>query len=243
MRGFLDVSTLAQSTGRGVRIAVIDSGVHVAHPHIQAVAGGIGIDSIGDAHDDFTDRLGHGTAVAAAIKEKAPEAELFILKVFDRELSTTGEALVAAIEWAVAHQARIINLSLGTTNREHQDALAEAVAEARADGAYVVAAGPQEGRPWLPGSLPGVISVALDLGLPRDACEVTIAADGEVTVRASGYPRPIPGVPPERNLKGLSFAVANASGLLARVLSGVPAATPLATALAGVAVRSTSPST
>jgi hypothetical protein len=34
-------------------------------------------------------------------------------------------------------------------------------------------------------------------------------------VRASGFPRPVPGLPPERNLKGLSFAVANATGLLA----------------------------
>lgn len=239
----LHLSALADLTGRGVRIAVIDSGVHVAHPHIQGVAGGIGIDAIGDAQDDFTDRIGHGTAVAAAIKEKAPEAELFILKVFDRELSTTGEALVAAIEWAVAHEARVINLSLGTTNRDHEDALAEAVAAARTHGAYVVAAGPQEGRPWLPGSLPGVIGVELDLGLPRDTCEVLIGDDGEVRVRASGYPRPIPGVPPERNLKGLSFAVANASGLLARVLSGAPAGSTLAAALAGVVDSSTSPST
>jgi hypothetical protein len=38
-------------------------------------------------------------------------------------------------------------------------------------------------------------------------------------VRASGYPRPIPGVPPERNLKGISFAVANATGLLCLHLS------------------------
>ena len=44
--------------------------------------------------------------------------------------------------------------------------------------------------------------------------------DGSVRLRASGYPRPIPGVPPERNLKGLSFAVANASGFLALAIEG-----------------------
>ncbi len=38
--------------------------------------------------------------------------------------------------------------------------------------------------------------------------------------RASGYPRPAPGIPPERNLKGLSFAVANVTGALARTLTG-----------------------
>jgi hypothetical protein len=41
-----------------------------------------------------------------------------------------------------------------------------------------------------------------------------------LAMRASGYPRPIPGVPAERNLKGLSFAVANATGLLALHLCG-----------------------
>ena len=49
---------------------------------------------------------------------------------------------------------------------------------------------------------------------------VQIDPDGEVRVKASGFPRPIPGVPPERNLKGLSFAVANATGLLALTLQG-----------------------
>jgi hypothetical protein len=41
-------------------------------------------------------------------------------------------------------------------------------------------------------------------------------------LRAAGYPRPIPGVPPERNLKGVSFAVANATGAIARLLGEKP---------------------
>lgn len=40
-----------------------------------------------------------------------------------------------------------------------------------------------------------------------------------MVARASGYPRPIPGVPPERNLKGISFAVANVTGVLARAMA------------------------
>ena len=49
--------------------------------------------------------------------------------------------------------------------------------------------------------------------------DAATAARRRITLRASGYPRPIPGVPPERNLKGLSFAVANATGLLCLHLS------------------------
>ena len=81
---------------RPVRVAVIDSGVHAAHPHVQGVSGGVGIDSTGRAHDDYVDRLGHGTAVTAVIREKAPSAEILAVKVFDRELAATGMALVAA---------------------------------------------------------------------------------------------------------------------------------------------------
>jgi hypothetical protein len=53
--------------------------------------------------------------------------------------------------------------------------------------------------------------------LERDELEMAGSAD-ETVFRATGYPRPIPGVPRERNLSGISFAVANVSGFLARLL-------------------------
>jgi hypothetical protein len=54
----------------------------------------------------------------------------------------------------------------------------------------------------------------VDWNLPRDVCEL-MTVDGSIAARASGYPRPIPGLAPERNLRGVSFAVANVTGLLA----------------------------
>ena len=63
-----------------MRIAIIDSGVHASHPHVGAVASGIGIDDDGALTEDCIDRLGHGTAVAAAIREKAPHADIFPIK-------------------------------------------------------------------------------------------------------------------------------------------------------------------
>jgi subtilisin family serine protease len=193
---------------------VIDSGVHAAHPHVNGVSGGIGVDSAGDLHDDYVDRLGHGTAVTAVIREKAPAAEILVAKVFDRELSASGAALVAACEWAMHQRADVVNLSLGTANPAHAAALADVASRLRTSGALVVAAGAQDGVAWLPGTLPGVWSVTLDWSLSRDQCRVVM--DGRViSFLASGFPRPIPGVPPERNLKGLSFAVANVTGLVA----------------------------
>ena len=120
--------------GRGIRIAVIDSGVNATHPHVGGVSGGVGIGPEGREHDDYVDRLGHGTAVTAAIRERAPAAELFAVKVFDRSLSAPIEALVAAIDWAATHEMRLINLSLGTTKAEHEEPLGTAV-NARAPAA------------------------------------------------------------------------------------------------------------
>ena len=199
---------------RPVRVVVIDSGVHASHPHVQDVGGGVGIDAGGNLQADFVDRLGHGTAVTAVIREKAPAAEILIAKVFDRELATTGVALAAACEWAARQRADLVNLSLGTTNVQHAEALTAAVAQLRARGTAIIAAGAEDGVAWLPGILPGVWSVNLDWRLPRDQCRV-VTGGRDFSFFASGFPRPIPGVPPEKNLKGLSFAVANVTGLLA----------------------------
>ena len=208
-------------TTRPVRVAVIDSGVNPAQPHVGGVAGGTAIAVDGSGGGDYIDRLGHGTAVAAAIRERAPRAALFAVKVFDRHLSASIDTLVAGIDWAAMHQVDLINLSLGTANSDHTPALRSAVARAAEAGALLVAAGTHDGVAYLPGSLEGVVPVELDWSCPRLAVEVASGARGRDTVcRASGFPRPVPGVPPERNLKGISFAVANVTGVLARELAG-----------------------
>lgn len=214
------MSYFAGLVGRGVRIAIIDSGVHAAHPHVGGVAGGIGITSAGEPHEDYIDRLGHGTAVTAAIREKAPAAELWAIKVFDRELATGVEALVGAIRWAASHGAHLINLSLGTTNASHEARLRDALVDAEGQGAFVVAAAESEGVRWLPGSVAEVVPVRIDWTCPRDEYRVA-EEDGRTIFLASGYPRSIPGVPADRNLKGISFAVANMTGFAARACEGL----------------------
>jgi hypothetical protein len=212
------LSDLAGCTGRGVRIAILDTGVHPNHPHIggaKTIEASIAFDAAGSPHADVIDRVGHGTAVTAAIHEKAPDAALMVVKIFDRGLVTTGIALAQAIQWAMEAGAHLINLSLGSTNEARRAELVPLIREAASRGSLIVAAAPTADQYWLPGALSGVIAVELDWNCPRDECVVTRRDDGAIRVRASGFPRPIPGVDPERNLKGLSFAVANATGLLA----------------------------
>jgi subtilisin family serine protease len=166
----------------------------------------------------YLDYLGHGTAVAGAIREIAPDTELYAVKVFDRALSTSVETILQALEWCLGHEMHVINLSLGALNPQHRGSFESFLARAADAGAIVVSAREAEGRPVLPGCLPRVIGVGLDWTCPRDAYRY----DGS-TFLASGYARPIPGLPPDRNLNGISFAVAIMTGFVARAYeAGAP---------------------
>jgi subtilisin family serine protease len=208
------------------RVAIIDSGVYAEHPHVQEIAGGVAITPAGES-TDYIDRLGHGTAVAAVIREKAPHAVLFAVKIFHDRLAASIQALVDALDWATHMGMDLVNLSLGTLNPSHQAALHTTLDQAALSGLRVVAAGRAEDLVWLPGSMrhPAVVPVQVDWDCPRHECYTTID-QGTTVYRASGFPRPIPGVPPNRNLSGISFAVANVTGLLARQMSNVSAALP-----------------
>jgi subtilisin family serine protease len=216
---------LNERTGLGIHIAVIDSGVHAAHPHVGGVSGGLAIREDGTLADEYVDHLGHGTAVIAAIREKAPDAGILAIKVFWRSLATNVATLVRAIDEAASRDAAVINLSLGTADMEHRAVLEAAVARARARGAVIVAAHDDGGVRWLPGCLDDVVAVRADWNCARDTYNIA-AVENRVVITASPYPRDIPGVPRDRNLNGVSFAVANAAGFVARALEVSPRANP-----------------
>jgi Subtilase family len=186
-----------------MKIAIVDSGIHPGHPHVGEVAGAveIAVDGVGN---DAIDRLGHGTAVAGAIREKMPDAQLYAVKVFDRRLTANIGVILRALEWCRDHHMDLVNLSLGTRNPAHLESLVRVLG----DDLLVVSA-----ADVLPGSLPQAIGVLPDPDCPRDAFRYHAGV-----FHASPYPRPIPGVPVARNLQGASFAVANMTGLCARVL-------------------------
>ena len=201
------------ATGRGLKIAVIDSGVNVRHPHICAPTRGV---AIGSEPDDIScdDPVGHGTCVTAAIQEKAPNAEYYALKLFGPSLRASTGRLIEAIEWTIENRMDVVNLSLGTSNFDFRDELQLLVERATSAGVVLVSARCAGQQPVLPGVLEGVIGVDVDWDLPRDHYRVSDANDPPYFL-ASGYPRPLPGIPPARNLNGISFAVANMTGFVA----------------------------
>ena len=165
-----------------VRIALLDSGVHATHPHItQAVCGGVTITPDGESAD-FTDMLGHGTAVCALVQAMAPDADIFSVRIFDRRLATTASTVLRGIEWCLRNRIDIINLSLGTTNANHAPAFLQAIRSVQEAGAVLVSAAEVEGTAMLPGSLPGVVGVVEDAACPRE--DVRVQNLGQLLCRA-----------------------------------------------------------
>jgi hypothetical protein len=222
--------------GRGLRIAVIDTGVNVYHPHICAKTRGVVPG--GEVCESFDDSLGHGTAVMAAIQEKAPSAEYTAVKLFSNSLRSTNSRLMQALAWTIENRFDIVNLSLGTTNLDCRTRLQAFVDCAAAVGMILVSARRAGDQPVLPGILPGVIGVDVDWNLPRDRYRLE-ENNGAPYFFASGFPRPLPGMIPARNLNGISFAVANMTGFVARACESLSDRSPEAVreALAAEALR------
>ncbi|HID10919.1 MAG TPA: hypothetical protein EYP17_06425 [Candidatus Latescibacteria bacterium] len=110
-------------TGKGVKVAIVDSGIDPSHPDVGEVAGGLRVrtDEGGKLlfDENWIDEVGHGTACAGIVRKKAPDVLLYSVRIFeDASLSAKGEVLVEAIRWCLENGMKVINLSLGTTRRE-----------------------------------------------------------------------------------------------------------------------------
>ena len=108
------------ATGRGVSVAVIDSGIDTAHPELDgkvktSVEARVDNKRIVFDPSEAGDSAGHGTACASIISRIAPDAELHSIKVLGAGGLGDGQAFLAGLEYAVKNKLRVINLSLGTT--------------------------------------------------------------------------------------------------------------------------------
>jgi subtilisin family serine protease len=218
---------LTTATGKGTRVALIDSGVNAQHSHVRFVAGGVGLSLAADGtiqrQQDFSDRIGHGTALAGILRAKAPQVELYAVKVFNDRLQVSFAVLEAALRWGIEQRMHVINLSLGTANLAHRDRCLTIIAEANAAGTALVASSPAGQNNVLPAALPGVIGVADD-----DRCgwsDYLHVADDPIPFHAHAHPRPLPGPAQARNFRGPSFASAHVSALLALLIEQNPGLT------------------
>ncbi|VWD05805.1 serine metalloprotease [Burkholderia lata] len=168
----------ATTTGRGVRVAIVDSGADASHPLLNHIVRGA--DLTNDQNPDTwkDDVIGHGSHCAGVIAARispqaadaqmamrgfAPDAEIHVLKIFPGGQFST---LIQALDYCIDHDIDVVNLSLGAPQASL--AVEQKLMEAVQSGvACIVAAGNSGGPVQYPASSPYVLAVSA-LGLHRE---------------------------------------------------------------------------
>lgn len=155
--------------GKGVRVAVIDTGIDYGHSDLLGkVDGGYSAITKTETPEDYMDDNGHGTHVAGtigAIKDGkgvvgvAPKSRLYAVKVLDADGSGNLSDVIDGIVWAAQNDMQVANMSLGAP--VGSDAMRRALRFAAGHGLIVVAAaGNSGGAVGFPGAYPETIAVA-----------------------------------------------------------------------------------
>ncbi|HET6848915.1 MAG TPA: S8 family serine peptidase [Gaiellales bacterium] len=216
------------ATGKGVRVAIVDSGVEPDHPLVGPVQQAV---TIGDPEkeevlpDTEGDLCGHGTACAGIVRSLAPECEIISVRVLGAGYTGSGPVLMAGLEWAVDSGFELINMSLSTTKRRFSEFLHELADDAYFNGTMIVASAhnmPVESYPWRFSSVlsvgshdqPGKLTFFYNPSPPVEFFAPGIDLDvpwvGGTTLRCSGN----------------SFATPYMTGICALIKSKHPELTP-----------------
>ncbi|WP_026475841.1 S8 family peptidase [Alkaliphilus transvaalensis] len=220
-------------TGSGVRVAVLDTGIHSSHEDLT-VSGGYSV--FGDS--PYNDVQGHGTHVAGTIAARnnsvgvigvAYNAQLYAVKVLNNQGSGTLAGIAQGIEWARQNNMHVINMSLGGTSGS--TTLQNAVNAAYNAGILVVAAAGNSGNSagtgdnvGFPARYPNAMAVAattsgnVRASFSSTGPAVEIAAPGQDI--NSTYPTNT-----YRSLNGTSMAAPHVAGVAALLKSARPAVT------------------
>ena len=172
---------------------------------------------------DCSDCAGHGTACAGIIRRKAPQALIYSVRIFDQSLSTTGEALLAALEWSIEQGMDVVNLSLGTTDSDFAARLRAACQRAASAGVVLVAAEHNEGKESYPATFPEVIGVTCGKVGGRYGYSYRPGAAVECVARGDAQRLSWLGRS-EILSAGTSFATPHISGIVALIREAFPGA-------------------
>jgi subtilisin family serine protease len=225
---------LRHGRGQGIRVAVLDSGVEASHP---ALASASLADDVAVVEDESqlrvtpgggVDAYGHGTAVAGIIHKMAPDATLGSFRVLGAHLRSRTMIIREAARLALARGYHILNCSFGCGREDHVLFFKDWIDEAYLRDRHIVAACNNQDftrREW-PGHFPTVITVNFTRS---ESPELIRRRYGNlVEFEASGQDIEVPWLGGTQKLvTGSSFAAPHVTGLLARLMSGLPTLSPL----------------
>jgi subtilisin len=218
-------------TGRGVRVAVVDSGIDTEHPDLKGKVKE-SVEAVAeDGRIEFRpstsgDQAGHGTACAGIITSIAPDVDLYSVKVLGPKASGSGDMFLVGLDYAIKQKFRVINLSLGTTKRDFFAPLHDLLDRAYQSGCVVVSAANNLPYPSYPSIFSSsVVSVVKRAGGDpfnfgyRYGQVIELVAPGvevKTTWPGGGY----------RQLTGNSFACPYVVGIIALMMEAYPNLTP-----------------
>jgi subtilisin family serine protease len=144
------------STGKDVRVCILDSGVEAGHPLVGELDGAVAVvkredDQLAVEEDDEGDLCGHGTACAGIVRALAPESSISSVRVLGAGFTGSGPILLGGLRWAIEQGFDVINMSLSTTKRQFATVLHELADRAYFNRTVLVASAhnmPVESYPW-----------------------------------------------------------------------------------------------
>jgi len=220
---------IGASTGAGVDVCILDSGVEASHPLVGGLASSVAVIFDGDetrvVPDDEGDVCGHGTACAGIVRALAPDCRVHSVRVLGSGATGTGDLILAGLRHAIDEGHRIVNLSLSTTKRKFAELLHELADDAYFRRTVLVASAhnmPVESYPW---RFASVISV----GSHEEADPLTWYANPDPPVEffARGIDLDVAWLGGgTMRCTGNSFAAPHIAGLTALVLAKHPDLTP-----------------
>lgn len=214
------------STGRGVKVAVVDSGVDADHPalggrvdgYVDITEGPLGLAFDTEPHVDV---YGHGTACAGVVRALAPECEIYSVRVLGPRLSGRGSVFAAGLRWAIENGMHVCNLSLSTSKRDFYGVLHELADQAYFNNVMLVASANNMPGASYPATYASVFSVAshdipdpyLFYYNPKPPVEFgAYGIDVRVAWSNGGW----------QTATGNSFATPHIAGLIAKILGKHP---------------------
>jgi subtilisin family serine protease len=235
-------AALDRGTGRGIKIAVIDSGIELSHPAlrhlrlIDDVAFELNEQGMVSSVPGWgIDAYGHGTAVASVILQAAPEAQLGNFRVLDSRLGSKFEIIDEAARIAIERGYHIINCSFGSSASLNAIGHYKSwIDYAYKQGVHVVSACSNSDfrEPELPGFFPSVITVNMARTLAKNFfLRWDVTRGGKVQHLVEFAARGVDLEIPWKNHRvvrnsGSSFAAPHVTGLLACLLSVYPGIKP-----------------